>query len=134
MNPRGTDTPSILLVGNGRLITRDAGLPLIEDGCVAIQDGLIAAVGETGELQRNYPGVRFIGAHGRLILPGLINTHMHLYSTFARGMALKDDAPRDFAQILERLWWRLDKVLSPEDVYLSAMVAMIGCKIGRAHV
>jgi putative selenium metabolism protein SsnA len=60
-------------------------------------------------------------------MPGLINTHMHLYSTFARGMALKDDTPRNFLEILGRLWWRLDKVLTLEDVYLSAMVALIGC-------
>ena len=60
-------------------------------------------------------------------MPGLINTHMHLYSTFARGMALKDSAPDNFVHILERLWWRLDKVLTLEDVHLSAMVAMIDC-------
>jgi putative selenium metabolism protein SsnA len=60
-------------------------------------------------------------------MPGLINAHMHLYSTFARGMALKDDAPDNFVHILERLWWRLDKVLTLDDVYLSAMVAMIDC-------
>ena len=52
---------------------------------------------------------------------------MHLYSTFARGMALKDAAPGNFTEILERLWWRLDKVLTLDDVYLSAAVAMIDC-------
>src|ERR1039457_5582056 len=127
MNPHGADPRSILLVGNGRLMPLDDRQSLIEDGCVAIEGGLIAAVGATGELQRSYPGAQFIDARGRLILPGLINTHTHLYSTFARGMALKDDAPGDFTQILERLWWRLDKVLTLEDVYLSAMVAMIDC-------
>jgi putative selenium metabolism protein SsnA len=121
------ETSLPLLVGNGRLITRDERQPLIEGGCVAIQDGLIVAVGPTTDLRRNYPGVRFIDACGRLIMPGLINTHMHLYSTFARGMALKDDAPDNFVHILERLWWRLDRVLTLEDVYLSAMVAMIDC-------
>ena len=44
-----------------------------------------------------------------------------LYSTFARGMALKDPPPRTFVQILERLWWRLDKTLGPEDVYISSL-------------
>ena len=121
------ETSSPLLVGNGRLITRDERQPLIERGCVAIQDGVVAAVGVTGDLQRSYPGARFIDANGRLIMPGLINTHMHLYSTFARGMALKDEAPDNFVHILERLWWRLDKVLTLEDVYLSAMVGMIDC-------
>ena len=118
---------SILLVGNGRLITHDDRMPLIEDGCVAIRDGLIAEVGTTADLQQRYPAAQFVNAQGRIIMPGLINTHMHLYSTFARGMALKDDTPRNFLEILGRLWWRLDKVLTLEDVYLSAMVALIGC-------
>ncbi len=107
----------MLLVGNGRLITHDARLPLMEDGCVAIQNGLIAEVGATADLQRNYPAAQFVDAQRRIIMPGLINTHMHLYSTFARGMALKDAPPGNFLQILERLWWRLDKVLTLEDVY-----------------
>ena len=117
----------MLLVGNGCLITQDDGSPLIEDGCVAIEDGLIAEVGATADLQRRHPAAQFVNARDRLIMPGLINTHMHLYSTFARGMALKDGAPRNFLQILERVWWRLDKVLTLEDVYLSAMVALIDC-------
>jgi putative selenium metabolism protein SsnA len=117
----------MLLAGNGTLITQDDQLPLIEDGCVAIQDGLIAEVGGTVDLRRRYPAAKFVNARCRMIMPGLINTHMHLYSTFARGMALKDEAPENFVQILERLWWRLDRVLTLEDVYLSAMVALIDC-------
>jgi putative selenium metabolism protein SsnA len=124
---RAMEVSFMLLVGNGTLITQDEHLPLIEDGCVAIQDGLIVEVGETADLQRRHPAAQFVNARGRLIMPGLINTHTHLYSTFARGMALKDEAPCDFLQILKRLWWRLDRVLTLEDVYLSAMVALIDC-------
>ena len=62
-----------------------------------------------------------------LLLPGLINTHTHLYRAFARGMALKQDAPANFTEILERLWWRLNKTLTLEDVYWSAMVGMVDC-------
>ena len=115
-----------MLVGNGRVITRDERLPLIENGCVAIKDGLIAAVG-TAALRQCHPEAQFVEARGRLIMPGLVNTHMHLDSTCARGMALKETAPGNFQEILERLWWRLDKVLTLEDVYLSALVAMIDC-------
>ena len=114
-----------LLVGNGRLITHDDRQPFLDNGCVAIQDGLIVAVGPTAELQAAHPGAKFIDARGRVIMPGLINTHTHLYSAFARGMTLKDDAPGNFTQILERLWWRLDKALTLDDVYWSAMVGRI---------
>jgi len=94
---------STLLVGSGRLITHDDQMPLIEDGCVAIRDGLIAEVGTTTILRQRYPAAQFVNAQGRVIMPGLINTHMHLYSTFARGITLKDDTPRNFLEILERL-------------------------------
>ncbi len=114
-----------MLIGNGRLITHDDRQPYFENGCVAIRDGLIVAVGATAELQAEFPGAKFIDARGRVMMPGLINTHTHLYSVFARGMILKDDAPGNFSEILERLWWRLDKALSLDDVYWSAVVGMI---------
>lgn len=60
-------------------------------------------------------------------MPGLINAHMHLYSTLARGMALKGEPPANFVQILERLWWRLDKALAEDDILYSALVALASC-------
>lgn len=116
-----------LLVGNGRLITHDDLQPFLEDGCVAVQDGLIVSVGPTRELRRKFPSASFLDAQGRTIMPGLINTHTHLYSAFARGMTLRSPAPVNFSQILERLWWRLDKALTLDDVYLSAMVGTVDC-------
>lgn len=121
------DSSATLLVGNGRVITRSEPTPLIEDGCVAVRGEQILEVGATGQLRHRHTQAEFIDARGGLIMPGLINTHTHLYSTFARGMALKDATPGNFNEILERLWWRLDRVLSLEDVYLSALVAMIDC-------
>ncbi len=117
----------MLLIGNGSMITRDPAQPFLADGCVAIDGDTIIAVGKTDELKAKYPAARFSDAKGRIIMPGLINSHMHLYSTFARGMALKDASPENFVQILERLWWRLDKVLTTEDVYYSALPVMIDC-------
>lgn len=121
------ETCADLLVGGGVAITHDAGRPLVEDGCVAIRDGAIAEVGPTAEVRAAHPGARFLDARGRAILPGLINTHTHLYSAFARGMALKGATPGKFTEILERLWWRLDKALTLDDVYWSAMVGTIDC-------
>ncbi len=117
----------MLLVGNGKVITRDAAKPYLPEGCVAIQDNVIAEVGTTEELRKKYPRADYIDAAGKVIMPGMINTHMHLYSTFARGMALKDAPPGNFLQILERLWWRLDKVLTLEDIYYSAMLPLVDC-------
>jgi putative selenium metabolism protein SsnA len=117
----------MLLVGNGLLITRDAANSIIEDGCVAIQDNLIIEVDTTAELKGKYPEAKFIDAAKKLIMPGLINTHMHFYSTFARGMASKNAPPTNFLEILERLWWKLDKVLTLDDVYYSALIPIMDC-------
>ena len=48
-----------------------------------------------------------------------------LYSTLARGLTLPGPAPRDFPQILKRLWWRLDRALTPDDIYHSALIGLI---------
>jgi putative selenium metabolism protein SsnA len=58
-------------------------------------------------------------------MPGLICAHTHYYGLFARGMAIPGEAPADFPQILERLWWRLDKALSLEDIRYSALYCLV---------
>lgn len=115
----------MLLVGNGKVITRDNERPIIENGCVAIDGNKIVEVGSTQSLKEKYASARFMDARGRLIMPGLINTHMHYYSTFARGMANDSPPAKKFSDILKGLWWRLDKVLTLEDVYYSAIGPMI---------
>lgn len=117
----------MLLVGNGLLLTRDDNNNIIEDGCVAIKDHLIVDTGNTSELKAKYQGAMFLDAERKLIMPGLINTHMHFYSTFARGMQQKGDPPVNFGEILKKLWWKLDKALDLEDVYYSAMIPSIDC-------
>ncbi|WP_338818051.1 Putative aminohydrolase SsnA [Moorella thermoacetica] len=117
----------MLLIGNGRLLSLVPGKPYQEDGAVAIDGDLIVAVGPTAELKARYPAAEWLDARGMVIMPGMINTHMHLYSTFARGMALKDPPPTNFLEILQRLWWRLDKALTLEDVYYSALLPLIDC-------
>ena len=117
----------LLLIGNGPMITRDARKPFLEEGCVAIHGESIAEIGSTATLREKYPAAEFLDAEGGLIMPGMINTHMHFYSSFARGMDLKAESPHGFDEILRKLWWRLDRTLTLEDVYYSASVAMIDC-------
>lgn len=115
----------MLLIGNGKVITRDNKRPIIDNGCVAVDGNKIIEVGLTEELKNKYKDVRFINAKGRLIMPGFINTHMHYYSTFARGMSNDSPPANNLVDILEGLWWRLDKKLTLDDVYYSAIVPMI---------
>ncbi len=109
------------LIGNGILITRNSDKPLIFNGCVAVDGNVIVDYGTTEELKAKYEKAEFYDAKGNVIMPGFINTHHHIYSAFARGMILSDSkASNNFTEILENLWWRVDKVLSLEDVKYSA--------------
>lgn len=116
-----------MIIGNGRVITRDDENPYIENGAVVIRDNTIIAVGDYSVLKEKYKEEEFIDAKGKVIMPGLINTHMHIYSAFARGMAGKGPAPKNFTDILENLWWRLDKGLTLEDTKYSAYTTYLDC-------
>jgi putative selenium metabolism protein SsnA len=62
-----------------------------------------------------------------------MNCHTHLYSTLARGITLPGRPPKNFPEILKKLWWRLDRALNAEDVYYSALVGLIDaakCGVG----
>ena len=116
----------MLIIGNGTVLTFNKDSRVISKGGVVIEEEEILAVGDTEKLQAKYPEAAFKDVQGKIIMPGMINTHMHLYSTFARGMNLKtDQPPKNFVEILEKLWWRLDKVLNEEDIYCSAIYALL---------
>lgn len=115
----------MLIIGNGILITRDPEQPFLGEGAVAVRDGIIEAVGATREIRARWPGAEFLDAGGHLIMPGLINAHHHFYSTMARGIDNDSPPPTRFSEILSGMWWRLDKVLEPEDVYWSAAVPLV---------
>lgn len=110
-----------MLIINGTLITENEITP---HGALLIEGDLIADLGSTDDLVAKYPQEERLDAQGMLVLPGLICAHTHFYGAFARGMALKAEPPTNFPEILERLWWRLDKALTLEDVRYSALVCL----------
>jgi putative selenium metabolism protein SsnA len=63
-----------------------------------------------------------VDCSGCLVIPGNVVAHHHLYSALARGMPYRLDLPNNFVQILQRIWWRLDRALDAESVWLSAWV------------
>lgn len=96
------------------------------NGYVLVEGGRIGKVGEGPAPEVR--GARRIDAAGRLLTPALVNAHTHLYSSLARGIPLPRFAPKSFGQILEQLWWKLDRALDLEAVYLAALVG------GMAHL
>lgn len=117
----------MFLLGNGRVITRDAAQPFLPDGAVVIDGGKILAAGPRAELQKAWSEAEFVDAGGGIIMPGLINAHHHIYSAFARGLSIRGNHPANFLEILEGTWWRLDRSLTLEDVYESARVTFLDC-------
>lgn len=117
----------MILIGNGMLITQDIKNPFITNGAVVLKDNVILEVGNYEDLKDKYKECEFIDAKGKVIMPGLINTHHHIYSAFARGMDNKEEPSQNFNEILERLWWKLDKKLTLEDTRYSAYTTYIDC-------
>ena len=107
------------LITNGTVVTGGEGSRVLASGAVAWQSDRIVAVGPEAELVDEYPAASRLDARGGLILPGFVNLHHHFYSALARG--LDPRAPMaNFAEVLDRLWWRLDRALDLEAVRLSA--------------
>src|SRR2546430_7889157 len=113
-----------ILIGNGTIVTLDSDNRLIEQGAVLVHDDRIAAIGSDTSLRQQHPGARYVDANAGLIMPGFLCTHTHFYGAFARGMAIPGEPPRNFPEILERLWWRLDKLLTQEGIRVSAEIFM----------
>ena len=117
----------MLLLGNGRVLTRDPERPFLENGCVAMQGGTIVELDATETLRARYPDAEFVDAHGGVIMPGLINAHEHIYSAFARGLAIRGYNPHGFLDILDGLWWTLDRNLLLKDTRASAVAVLMDC-------
>ncbi len=114
-----------LLITNGTVVTWEPGADLIERGAVYVEDGRVAEVGQAADLEAHHPGAERIDAGGQLIMPGNVCAHTHFYGAFARGLAISGPAPKDFPEILTRLWWPLDQALDKEAVRLSALVCLV---------
>ena len=115
----------MLIIGNGRLVTRDAGQPFFENGAVAIDGTTIKKVGTLEEIKKEFPEAEFVDAKGGVIMPAFINTHEHIYSAMARGLSIKGYDPHGFLDILDGLWWTIDRHLTNEQTRQSARVTFI---------
>jgi putative selenium metabolism protein SsnA len=119
-----------MLIHNATVVTFDgenirSANRIIAGGAVRFAGDEITAVGDSRELRRRYPDDERWDAGGLLLMPGQICAHTHFYGAFARGMAIPGAPPKDFPEILERLWWRLDKALDLEAVRSAAEVCLV---------
>ncbi|MCU0305888.1 MAG: amidohydrolase family protein [Thermoanaerobaculales bacterium] len=126
MTGAGAAAGSTTVLGPATLVTGFREPRLVADGAVAWRDGRILSVGEASAVAAAHPDARRVEAHGGLVLPGLVNLHHHFYSSLGRG--LDPGRPLStFGEILDGLWWRLDRALDPETVRISAELALADC-------
>ncbi len=114
-----------MLIINANLITLGADPRILPNHALYIDGDRIAAMGAQAELAASYPDAEIVDARWQYVMPGGICAHTHFYGAYARGLAIPGPAPRDFPQILERLWWPLDKALDRESVRASALVCLV---------
>jgi putative selenium metabolism protein SsnA len=110
------------LVRGGTLVTLGSPCRVLPGHDLLLEGDRIARMGPAGTLPG--PADRVLEARGKLVLPGLVNAHMHFYSTLVRGLG-KAAPSQDFQEVLEHLWWRLDRKLSLDDVEVSAEVILL---------
>jgi putative selenium metabolism protein SsnA len=114
-----------MLIHNAKLITWGQPNEIFEDMAIYLVDGRIADIGSSSEFLDKYPDSERLDADGQYVMPGNICAHTHFYGAFARGMAIPGRAPKDFPDILRKLWWPLDQALTLEDVRYSALVCLV---------
>jgi putative selenium metabolism protein SsnA len=115
-----------MILGNGTVVTGGERPEVLADGGVAWQGDRIEAVDRTAALRARWPEAELVDARGGLILPGFVNLHHHFYSALGRGLD-PGFAPRGFGEVLEGLWWRLDRSLDAQAVRVSARLTLASC-------
>ena len=113
-----------MILHNARIVTWGQPNEILEGKAVRIHDGLVDEIAPQRDLLARFPQEEQIDGRGQILMPGNICAHTHFYGAFARGLAIPGRPPKDFPDILRKLWWPLDKSLTPEDVRYSALVCL----------
>jgi len=115
-----------LLIYGGTVVTMgEKGV--VRNGAVLIDGDRIVEVGKYDDVRRRNPrGYEKLNAKGKIVLPGLINTHHHLAMSLLRGYA--DDMP--LKEWLEKKIWPIEMHMTSEDIYLGAKLTAVESVLG----
>jgi 5-methylthioadenosine/S-adenosylhomocysteine deaminase len=108
-----------LIVEGDHIVTMDAAMTVIENGAVAIDDGVIVAVGPAGEINADYMAEQSLSGGNRIVMPGLVNGHSHAAMTLLRGVA--DD--------LALMDWLNNYIFPAEVEFVDAEFVRIGTEL-----
>ena len=114
-----------MLITNATIITWESESRVLEDYAILIENDRIREVDTTQNLTTKYPNEEKLDACGHYVMPGNICAHTHFYGAYARGMAIPGSAPKDFPEILQKLWWPLDRSLDAESIQYSVLPCLV---------
>lgn len=114
-----------MLIHNAKIITWGSENQVLEEQALLTKEGLIVEFGPNKSLMETYPKEERLDAEGQYLMPGNICAHTHFYGAYARGMAIPGESPKDFPEILEKLWWPLDKALDEQSIRFSTLVHLV---------
>jgi putative selenium metabolism protein SsnA len=115
-----------MLITNATLITWEpAANRILNDHAILIENDRIKEIATTNELTSRYAQTQTMDARGQYVMPGSICAHTHFYGAYARGMSIPGAAPKDFPEILQRLWWPLDRSLDAESIQYSVLPCLV---------
>jgi 5-methylthioadenosine/S-adenosylhomocysteine deaminase len=122
-----------ILIKNGWLVLNNEAREIINDGYIYIENDVISEIGqeESRSIELENIADETIDAKGKIVLPGLVNGHTHLFQTYMRGLA--DDKPL-FNWLKEEVW-PYAILMDEEDFYLAALIGCIeNLKTGATSV
>lgn len=114
-----------MLITNTKLITWEKENRVLEGYAIYIEHDRIIEIDNEQALLAKYPNAERLDARGQYVLPGNICAHTHFYGAYARGMAIPGPAPKDFPEILQKLWWPLDRSLDAESIQYSVLPCLV---------
>jgi len=114
-----------MIIKNANIVTCSDPNEIIENGSIYVKGDKIEKICTGTFPNEVFEKEEIIDANGQLLMPGAICAHTHFYGAYSRGMGIPDRPAADFPEILDKLWWRLDKAIDHEAVYYSALVCML---------
>ena len=110
-----------ILIKNGLVLTSDSRNTILAEGAVAVDKDKIVDVGPSSKLEKKYKADVVLDATGKIVMPGLICSHNHMYNSITHGMPWRE-APNTFIGFLEDLWWPyIEDPLTKDEIYASAL-------------
>ncbi len=109
------------ILGNATIITVDQKRRIVTDGAIAFRESVIEEIGKTSDIRKKYPDYHFYDMSDHIVMPGLINAHVHLTQALIKGCA--DDV--SLIDFLACRVWRLMGSYNEEEARASADLCLL---------